>query len=165
MNWAQKLKLLPNYKNDEAITMSAKEDGSTEAANCSKSPEDAEKIRLEQAATKAQAAFRGRAVIFCYYAYESPLFLQKWRLNTSFDLKQQARREFRSLKGLIVLQADFCGHLVRRQVVSTLSRVKGILKFQTLVRHQKVRIFDIGLRMHLVQIGNCQLDILGGFTL
>ncbi|XP_060958340.1 protein IQ-DOMAIN 28-like [Cannabis sativa] len=48
-------------QNDEAITMSAKEDGSTEAANCSESPEDAEKIRLKQAATKAQVAFRGKA--------------------------------------------------------------------------------------------------------
>ncbi|KAF4375263.1 hypothetical protein F8388_001020 [Cannabis sativa] len=127
--------------------MSAKEDGSTEAANCSKSPEDAEKIRLEQAATKAQAAFRGRANR-TKQETEAKATSHKTSpaLNNSFcillylchldDLK--ARREFRSLKGLIVLQADFCGHLVRRQVVSTLSRVKGILKFQTLVRHQKL---------------------------
>ncbi|KAM6547212.1 hypothetical protein CsatB_018888 [Cannabis sativa] len=108
-------------QNDEAITMSAKEDGSTEAANCSESPEDAEKIRLKQAATKAQVAFRGKASCDkgtgCFYA---------------------ARREFRSLKGLIVLQAHVRGHLVRRQAVSTLSCVKGIVKFQTLVRHHKL---------------------------
>ncbi|KAF4360878.1 hypothetical protein F8388_020031 [Cannabis sativa] len=131
--------------------MSAKEDGSTEAANCSKSPEDAEKIRLEQAATKAQAAFRGRANR-TKQETEAKATSHKTSpaLNNSFcillylchldDLK--ARREFRSLKGLIVLQADFCGHLVRRQVVSTLSRVKGILKFQTLVRHQKGAIYS-----------------------
>ncbi|KAM6570905.1 hypothetical protein CsatA_014985 [Cannabis sativa] len=109
-------------QNDEAITISAKEDGSTEAANCSESPEDAEKIRLKQAATKAQVAFR----VLCILLYLCHLD----------DLK--ARREFRSLKGLIVLQAHVRGHLVRRQAVSTLSCVKGIVKFQTLVRHHKL---------------------------
>ncbi|XP_062111663.1 protein IQ-DOMAIN 29 [Humulus lupulus] len=96
-------------QNDEAIIMNVKEDGSTEATVCSESPEDAEKIKLEKAATKAQAAFRGYA----------------------------ARREFQSFKGLIVLQAHVRGHLVRRQAVSTLCCVKGIVKFQTLVRHHK----------------------------
>ncbi|XP_060959098.1 protein IQ-DOMAIN 29 [Cannabis sativa] len=54
----------------------------------------------------------------------------------------KARREFRSLKGLIVLQAHVRGHLVRRQAVSTLSCVKGIVKFQTLVRHHKGAIYS-----------------------
>ena len=48
-------------ENDEVILPDVKENGSTQAAIL-KSPEDAERIRLEQAATKAQAAFRGYAV-------------------------------------------------------------------------------------------------------
>ncbi|KAL5722662.1 IQ-domain [Ranunculus cassubicifolius] len=70
---------------------------------------DPERIRQEQAATKAQAAFRGYL----------------------------ARRAFRALMGIIRLQALVRGHLVRRQAVATLRCVRVIVKFQALVRAKK----------------------------
>ncbi|GJV55817.1 protein IQ-DOMAIN 31 [Tanacetum coccineum] len=70
-----------------------------------------ELIRLGQAATKAQAAFRGYL----------------------------ARRAFWALKGIIRLQALVRGHLVRRQAVATLSCMRAIVEFQALVRGQTVR--------------------------
>ncbi|KAI3452331.1 hypothetical protein Pfo_008996 [Paulownia fortunei] len=73
---------------------------------------DAEMRRQEQAATKAQAAFRGYL----------------------------ARRAFRALKGIIRLQALIRGHLVRRQAVATLRCMQAIVKFQALARGRKVRL-------------------------
>ncbi|CAN6336972.1 unnamed protein product [Urochloa humidicola] len=73
---------------------------------------DAERMREEQAAVKAQAAFRGYL----------------------------ARRAFRALKGIIRLQALIRGHLVRRQAVSTLRATWLIVKFQALVRGRNVRL-------------------------
>ncbi|XP_071731080.1 protein IQ-DOMAIN 30-like [Rutidosis leptorrhynchoides] len=70
-----------------------------------------ELIRLEQAATKAQAAFRGYL----------------------------ARRAFWALKGIIRLQALVRGHFVRRQAVATLSCMRAIVAFQAVVRGQWVR--------------------------
>ncbi|KAL5191817.1 Protein IQ-DOMAIN 31 [Glycine soja] len=74
-------------------------------------PPDPEKIRLEQAASKAQAAFRGYL----------------------------ARRAFRALKGIIRLQALIRGHLVRKQAVVTLCCMYGIVKLQALVRGGRIR--------------------------
>lgn len=74
-------------------------------------PPDPEKIRQEEAATKAQAAFRGYL----------------------------ARRAFKALKGIIRLQALIRGHLVRRQAVATLCSMYGIVKFQAVVRGGRVR--------------------------
>ncbi|KAJ4961924.1 hypothetical protein NE237_021834 [Protea cynaroides] len=85
-----------------------------EAAN------DPERIRQEQAVTKAQAAFRGYL----------------------------ARRAFRALKGIIRLQALIRGHLVRRQAVATLRCLQGIVRFQALVRGRRVRISHTGLEVH-----------------
>ncbi|KAL6610559.1 hypothetical protein ACP70R_040528 [Stipagrostis hirtigluma subsp. patula] len=73
---------------------------------------DPERLREEQAAVKAQAAFRGYL----------------------------ARRAFRALKGIIRLQALIRGHLVRRQAVSTLRATWLIVKFQALVRGRNVRL-------------------------
>ncbi|KAL3624164.1 hypothetical protein CASFOL_032980 [Castilleja foliolosa] len=70
---------------------------------------DAEMTRLDQAAAKAQAAFRGYL----------------------------ARRAFRALKGIIRLQALIRGHLVRRQAVATLRCMRVIVKFQALARGRK----------------------------
>ncbi|KVI09147.1 hypothetical protein Ccrd_012498, partial [Cynara cardunculus var. scolymus] len=75
-----------------------------------------ELIKLEQAATKAQAAFRGYL----------------------------ARRAFWALKGIIRLQALVRGHLVRRQAVATLSCMRAIVEFQALVRGRRVRLSGNG---------------------
>ncbi|KAE9609615.1 putative IQ motif, EF-hand binding, P-loop containing nucleoside triphosphate hydrolase [Lupinus albus] len=83
-------------------------------------PLDPEKIRLGQAATKAQAAFRGYL----------------------------ARRAFRALKGIIRLQALIRGHLVRRQAVATLYSMYGIVKLQALVRGRRVRLSEVGFEIH-----------------
>ncbi|KAH7651985.1 P-loop containing nucleoside triphosphate hydrolase protein [Dioscorea alata] len=72
---------------------------------------DQGKLREEQAAVKAQAAARG--------------FL--------------ARRAFRTLKGIIRLQALVRGHLVRRQAVATLYAIHAIVKVQALVRGWQTR--------------------------
>lgn len=55
----------------------------------------------------------------------------------------KARQEFQTLKCIIILQANVRGHLVRRQAVSTLCCVKGIVKVQAIVRGRKVRISDV----------------------
>ncbi|KAI3704752.1 hypothetical protein L1987_74979 [Smallanthus sonchifolius] len=73
---------------------------------------DEELIRLEQAATKAQAAFRGYL----------------------------ARRAFWALKGIIRLQALVRGHLVRRQAVVTLRCMRAIVEFQAVARGRMVRL-------------------------
>lgn len=83
------------------------------------SSNDLEKQKEEQAAVKAQAAFRG--------------FL--------------ARRAFRALKGIIRLQALIRGHLVRRQAVATLSCLQGIVKLQALVRGGSVRRSEMGIKI------------------
>jgi len=79
---------------------------------------DAERLREEQAAVKAQAAFRGYL----------------------------ARRAFRALKGIIRLQALIRGHLVRRQAVSTLRATWLIVKFQALVRGRNVRLSKVSIQ-------------------
>ncbi|CAL9214970.1 unnamed protein product [Arabidopsis halleri] len=75
-------------------------------------------LELEQAAIKVQATFRAH----------------------------QARRAFRTLKGIIRLQAVIRGHLVRRQAIATYSCIWGIVKFQALVRGQKARSSDNGIQ-------------------
>ncbi|XP_056686438.1 protein IQ-DOMAIN 31 isoform X2 [Spinacia oleracea] len=85
---------------------------------------DDERIALEIAATKTQAAFRGYL----------------------------ARRAFKALKGIIRLQALIRGHLVRRQAVSTLYCIIGVVKLQALVRGSKIRCSDAGLEVQKVCI-------------
>lgn len=58
----------------------------------------------------------------------------------------KARRAFRTLKGIIRLQAVIRGHLVRRQAVATYSCIWGIVKFQALVRGKKDRSLDNGIQ-------------------
>ncbi|XP_061346585.1 protein IQ-DOMAIN 31 isoform X2 [Gastrolobium bilobum] len=83
-------------------------------------PLDLEKMKQEEAATKAQAAFRGYL----------------------------ARRAFWALKGIIRLQALIRGHLVRRQATATLCCMYGIVKLQALVRGGRVRQSDVGFQIH-----------------
>ncbi|ESQ35371.1 hypothetical protein EUTSA_v10007067mg [Eutrema salsugineum] len=84
------------------------------------STNDLEEAELEHAVIKVQTAFRAH----------------------------QARRAFRTLKGIIRLQAAIRGHLVRRQAVATYSCIWGIVKFQALVRGQKARSLDKGIQFH-----------------
>ncbi|CAH1420779.1 unnamed protein product [Lactuca virosa] len=88
------------------------EKNSSSSGNLINAANDDELIRLEQAATKAQAAFRGYL----------------------------ARRAFWALKGIIRLQAVIRGHLVRRQAVATLHCMRAIVEFQAVVRGQIVRL-------------------------
>ncbi|KAK4358133.1 hypothetical protein RND71_023743 [Anisodus tanguticus] len=99
---------------DEVILPSMKRDEGEEN-RCLTLPEDTEKMMLEQAATKAQAIFRGYL----------------------------ARQTFLRLKGAIRLQAAVRGHLVRRQAVATLYCIHGIVKLQAHVRGQIVRCSSI----------------------
>lgn len=71
--------------------------------------EDTENERLQQAATKAQAVFRGYL----------------------------ARRSFRTLKGIVRVQAFIRGRLVRKQAIATFCCVRGIVKIQKLARAKK----------------------------
>ncbi|KAL6186880.1 hypothetical protein ACLB2K_042999 [Fragaria x ananassa] len=89
--------------------------------------------KREEAATKVQSAYRGYV----------------------------ARRAYRTLKGIIRLQALIRGHLVRRQAVSTLLCVQGIVKFQALIRGQHVRHSDIGVEVHKIHQGDTCFDYSG----
>ncbi|KAM2781752.1 hypothetical protein FF1_011499 [Malus domestica] len=101
--------------NDGVIMSSTKDNGQAQVILSSTSQEDRETIKQEQAATKVQSAYRSYV----------------------------ARRAFRTLKGIVRLQALIRGHLVRRQAVSTLLCVQGIVKFQSLIRGQLARHSDI----------------------
>ncbi|XP_061992329.1 protein IQ-DOMAIN 29 [Rosa rugosa] len=118
--------------NDNITLSSAKEDGQTQAISSSGS-QDLQRINREEAATKAQSAYRGYV----------------------------ARRAYRTLKGIIRLQALIRGHLVRRQAVSTLLCVQGIVKFQALIRGQHVRHSDIGVEVHKTHQGATCFDYSG----
>ncbi|OIT34158.1 PREDICTED: protein IQ-DOMAIN 31-like [Nicotiana attenuata] len=99
---------------DSAALSSVIQDIESQVTNGALSADDAEFKRLEQAATKAQAAFRGYL----------------------------ARRAFRALKGIIRLQALVRGHLVRRQAVATLRCMRAIVSVQALARGQRARLSD-----------------------
>ncbi|CAL4961710.1 unnamed protein product [Urochloa decumbens] len=75
----------------------------------------------DQAAVKAQAAFRGYL----------------------------ARRSFRALKGIIRLQALIRGHLVRRQAVSTLRTTWLVVKVQAVVRGRNVRLSGTNMQFNV----------------
>ncbi|CAH2045709.1 unnamed protein product, partial [Thlaspi arvense] len=80
---------------------------------------DTGELKLEEAATKVQAAFRAH----------------------------QAREEFQTLKSIIKLQAVIRGHLVRRQAVATYSCIWGIVKLQALARGKKARSSETGVQL------------------
>lgn len=70
----------------------------------------------------------------------------------------KARRAFRTLKGIIRLQALIRGHLVRRQAIATLHCLHAIVKFQALVRGQKVRCSTVGIEVQKAcNIGKVQV--------
>ncbi|XP_059452844.1 protein IQ-DOMAIN 31-like isoform X2 [Corylus avellana] len=108
-----------NLPHDAVVSLPGKQGAHTEGTMGLDSPGGAEVTAYEQAATKAQAAFRGYL----------------------------ARRAFRALKGIIRLQALIRGHLVRRQAVTTLRCMQGIVKLQARVRGQRVRLSACGLEV------------------
>lgn len=118
--------------NDHVSPLSSKENEDDQLNINSGSPEDSERTKHEQAARKVQATFRGH----------------------------RARRAFKTLKGIIRLQAVIRGHLVRRQAVATLLCVWGIVKFQAIARGRKVRSSDVGNGIQrkylgILQAGKC----------
>ncbi|CAA7043837.1 unnamed protein product [Microthlaspi erraticum] len=97
-------------------------------SSVNQSGNDSEEVKLEDAATKVQAAFRAR----------------------------QAREEFQMLKGVIKVQAVIRGHLVRRQAVATYSCIWGIVKLQALVRGKKARSLDTGVQLPKTETENSE---------
>lgn len=108
-----------NLAHDAVVSIPGKQGACTEGTTGLDSADSAEIAKQEQAATKAQAAFRGYL----------------------------ARRAFHALKGIIRLQALIRGHLVRRQAVATLRCVQGIVKLQAHIRGRKVRLSVCGLEV------------------
>lgn len=109
-----------NFTHHAVLSLPGNQGTHTEGTMGLDSPNSAEVTRQEQAATIAQAAFRGYL----------------------------ARRAFHALKGIIKLQALVRGHLVRRQAIATLRCMQGIVKLQARVRGQRVRLSDSGLEVH-----------------
>lgn len=93
---------------NDANILSSENDGNTHT-NVLALLEDTENDRLQKAAIKAQAVFRGYL----------------------------ARRSFRTLKGIVRVQAFIRGRLVRKQAIATFCCVRGIVKIQKLARAKK----------------------------
>nr|GEW81186.1 protein IQ-DOMAIN 31 [Tanacetum cinerariifolium] len=112
--------LLSDSSQDEVKTsVPDNQDVCTAATPEQDAQKDSDRIREEQAATDLQAALRGYL----------------------------ARHEFRTLKGIIRLQALIRGHLVRRQAISTLYCMFQIVKIQAVARGRKIRHTDIGVEV------------------
>ncbi|KAE9605504.1 putative IQ motif, EF-hand binding protein [Lupinus albus] len=109
--------VITSSSHDSDIISAGDEEAHAQSVVTFGSQEDLEKLRLTDAATTVQAAFRG----------------------------YQARVTFQTHKGIIQLQALIRGHLVRRHAISALYCVKGIVKFQALARGYNVRRSDIGI--------------------
>ncbi|XP_019102145.1 PREDICTED: protein IQ-DOMAIN 31-like isoform X3 [Camelina sativa] len=108
-----------------------------EASNVNlESGNDSEEVKLEEAATKVQAAVRAH----------------------------QAREEFENLKGIIRVQAVIRGHLVRRQAVATYSCIWGIVKLQALVRGKKARSSETGAELQKTNTETENSETLQGTT-
>ncbi|KAM7250960.1 hypothetical protein ACFE04_022843 [Oxalis oulophora] len=112
------------------VLLSSVKDGSSQTITNSSPEEEVAKLSHAGAAVKAQAAFRG----------------------------YRARRAFKTLKGIIRLQALIRGHLVRRQAGATFHCVSGIVKLQALARGRMVRCSEDGIEVQK----SCNIGILLG---
>ncbi|XP_022736022.1 protein IQ-DOMAIN 31-like isoform X2 [Durio zibethinus] len=108
-----------NILHDDGISVPMSRGIDSKKSALQDTPYDPERMKQEQAATMAQAAFRGYL----------------------------ARRAFQALKGIIRLQALIRGHLVRRQAITTLCCMMGIVKLQSHVRGVMARHSDGGLEV------------------
>ncbi|XP_056845034.1 protein IQ-DOMAIN 29 isoform X2 [Raphanus sativus] len=95
----------------QAVTVVPEKHQPSEEEESNVNLESGDELKLEEAATKVQAAVRSH----------------------------QAREEFQKLRGIIKLQALIRGRLVRRQAVATYSCIWGVVKLQALVRGNKAR--------------------------
>ncbi|KAK8710716.1 hypothetical protein V6N13_146029 [Hibiscus sabdariffa] len=108
-----------NISIDDGISLPVSQGMDSSNSTLQDSQYDPERMKEKQAATIVQAAFRGYL----------------------------ARRAFGALKGIIRLQALLRGHLVRRQAITTLCCMMGIVKLQAHVRGVMDRHSDGGLEV------------------
>ncbi|KAE8730730.1 IQ-domain 28, putative isoform 2 [Hibiscus syriacus] len=108
-----------NISNDDGISLPVSQGIDSPSSTLQDSQYDPERVKEEQAATIVKAAFRGYL----------------------------ARRAFGALKAIIRLQALIRGHLVRRQAITTLFCMMGIVKLQAHVRGVMARHSDGGLEV------------------
>lgn len=81
-------------------------------------------------------------------------------MSDSYLIQLKARGTYKTVKGIIPLQAYIRGQLVRRQAISALCCVKSIVRFQALARGYKVRHSDIGLAVQkLLKVNILELMI------
>ncbi|KAK4481612.1 hypothetical protein RD792_012516 [Penstemon davidsonii] len=125
-----------SMKQDEDIMSTVSDPGQTNVTDSGK---------IEQAAIVVQASFRSYQVMTAFLYITTMLdkhvylWLKVCIYGVVYLMISKARREFRSLKGIIKIQAIVRGRLVRRQAIATFLCVQGVVKFQAIARGHMVR--------------------------